>query len=437
MRGDNDVGIVGLGVTGRSLALAIAGRGYTVAGYDSEVRKAERLAAESDAVVVRAARDQEEFVASLAKPRLILLRVPAGEPVDEVIGALAPLLQPGDTIIDCGDSHFRDTESRANALAPMGIQYMGAGIVSADTGIHHGACIMASGARDAYERARMMLEAIAARVDDAPSAVYLGAGPAGHYVKMVHDGLARALRQLLAESRELLIHAAGMHGAEAGKVFQQWNEGDLEGYLLHEAAMSMIEQERPAYADDRSAESRQSPGAEAWTTASAMQLRIPTPSIDSAIAVRHLGAWRNQHTPLPVALEGPGGRADIDRGSFTQDLAAALQAGYILTFTQGFALLAQASRTHAFGLSLAEVARVWRGGSIIRTRLLHRIRAAFHSKPSLELLPADRGFAADLSEDHRALRRIVAVGVAQGVPVPCLSACLAYYDGLRSANPSP
>ncbi len=378
-----DVGIIGLGVMGSNFTLNIAEHGFSVVGYDSDAEKGEALRKVAPGERVQVAGSPAALLAALTVPRKVILLVPAGKPVDMVINRLLSRLVPGDIIIDAGNSHFTATDLRQAALAKHQVILLGVGISGGAEGARRGPCIMPGGSREAYERICPIFEAAAAHVDGDPCVTYLGPGSAGHYVKMVHNGIEYALMQLISETYDLMKRGMGMSDNELHQVYAEWNHGELRSYLL-EITADIFTQTDPQTGerliDVILGEAAQS-GTGIWTSQDAMERYVPTPLIDTAVAMRALSteeAFRQQACPL---LTGPSRTYEgASHASLTQ-LRNALYLGMILAFAQGMALLQAASRTYHYDLDLAAIARIWRGGCIIRAALLERLRAAFQAQP--------------------------------------------------------
>jgi 6-phosphogluconate dehydrogenase len=363
-----------------------------------------------------------------------MLLVPAGAPVDEAIADLAPLLQPEDLIVDGGNSHPRDTDRRAAALAGTGIRFLGMGVSGGEEGARRGPSLMPGGSAEAYQRLRPLLEAVAARAGDEPCVALVGPGSAGHFVKMVHNGIEYALMELIAESYDLMKRALGMDNAAIHRTFQAWSEGEMGGYLLEITAGIFLRPDPRSGGElvDAVLGVARQKGTGMWTSQSAMELQVPAPTIDLAVAQRDLSALDRQRTQAGLALARPVGRHAGERGAFLAELDQALQAAMVIAFAQGMAVLGAASQ-RGYRLDLEAVARIWRGGCIIRTRLLEPIRAAYRRAPDLPNLLLDPQLAGMILAREAGLRAVVAAGAGLGVPIPGLMSALAYLDGYRSA----
>jgi 6-phosphogluconate dehydrogenase len=433
----HEFGMVGLGVMGRNLVLNIADHGIPVVGYDRDASKVEALCEEAGDRPASGAASLPVFLARLRQPRAIMLLVPAGAPVDAVIDELRPHLQPQDIIIDGGNSFYRDTDRRAAALAAANLQFLGVGVSGGEHGARVGPSIMPGGPAEAYERVRTVFEAIAAKVDGSPCVTYLGPRSAGHYVKMVHNGIEYGLMQLIAEAYDLLKRGLGFDNDRLHDVFAAWNEGELNGYLIEITAVIFTQKDdrtNHRLVDMIEDEARQK-GTGKWTSQDAMDLQVPVPTIDAAVSARDLSGLKSLRTALaPVYAGVDQPRAGDDATSFVAQLGRALYAAVLLTYVQGFSLLRRASDEYGYGLALDEVARIWRGGCIIRAALLEDLRRACRANRGAPTLLMDRDLARTLQARQADLRAIVQAAAARGIPAPGLMSALAYFDGIRSAR---
>ena len=429
-----EIGMVGLGVMGRNLVLNIAEHGYTVAGYDKDTSKVKALRTEGSGQAIFAAETKADFIAALRTPRAVMMLVPAGAPVDAVIRDLLPQLEKGDVIIDGGNSFFKDTDLRQKTLAEKGIRYLGVGISGGAEGARHGPSMMPGGPPEAYEPVRPIFEAVAAHVNGEPCVTYLGPGSAGHYVKMVHNGIEYGLMQLIAETYDLMKRGLDMSDDELHEVYRQWNQAELSSFLLEITADIFCQPDKQSdrrLIDVILDEAKQK-GTGMWTSQSAMELHEPTPTIDLAVSMRDLSAFKDQRAAASRLYEGPPHHFLGNRDTFIGQLRSALYAGTLLTFAQGMALLRRASSAYNYQLSLAHVARIWRGGCIIRTALLEDIYQAYQDQPDLSNLLFSPLIAQGLMAQQEHLRTIVHYAVGLGLPTPALAASLAYLDAYRS-----
>jgi 6-phosphogluconate dehydrogenase len=429
------IGMIGLGVMGRNLVLNIAGHGFSVAGYDKDASQVEALRQESADLSICVAANIPDFIALLRKPRAVMMLVPAGAPVDSVIKDLLPHLDRGDLIIDAGNSYFKDTDVRTRNLATKGIQFLGVGVSGGEEGARHGPSIMPGGPNEAYERVRPVFEAAAAKVDGEPCVTWLGPGSSGHFVKMVHNGIEYAIMQLIAETYDLMKRGLGLTDDELENVYRVWNEGELNGYLME--ITSHIFARKDANTDQRLIDEilpvAAQNGTGLWTSQSAMELQVPTPTIDLAVAMRDMSVFGREREQANSIYQRPIRGLASDRATFLDQLGRAMVAGMIIVYVQGLALLAVASDKYKYALDLEAVARIWRGGCIIRSGLLDDIGAAFRARRDLPNLLLDPALSHKVMEHQESLRQVVSQAGEMGVPCPGLMVSLGYFDAYRSA----
>jgi len=431
----SEIGMIGLGVMGRNLLLNMADHGFSVAGYDKDAGKVEALRQEAKNKDARGAADIHEFIGLLRQPRAIMMLVPAGAPVDSVIKDLLPHLDKGDLIIDGGNSHFKDTDVRARALAAKGIHFLGVGVSGGEEGARHGPSIMPGGPKEAYERIRPVLEAVAAQVNSDPCVTYLGPGSAGHFVKMVHNGIEYAVMQLIAETYDMMKRGLSMSDDQIHEVYASWNKGDANGYLVEITSHIFSKQDEKTgnRLIDAILDVARQKGTGMWTSQSAMELQVPTPTIDLAVAMRDISVFADERNQVGAIYQRTQPVFADNRDAFLTQLGRALYAAMIIAYAQGMALLAVASDKYQYHLNLEAVARIWRGGCIIRAALLDEICAAFHVRPGLPNLLLDPNLSHKLIEHQEDLRRVVCRAAALGLPAPALMVSLAYLDAYRSA----
>jgi len=430
-----EIGMVGLGVMGRNLLLNMADHGYSVAGYDKDLSKVEALRNEAEDREIRGAETMEELAGLLRAPRAVMMLVPAGPPVDAVIHNLLPYLEQGDLIIDGGNSHFPDTDVRARALADKGIQYLGVGISGGESGARHGPSMMPGGPRQAYEQVRPIFEASAAQAGGEPCVAYLGPGSAGHYVKMVHNGIEYGLMQLIGESYDLMKRGLRLNDDEMHDIYHLWNQEELNGYLMGITAdiLSKKDEKTGKQLIDVILDEAKQKGTGMWTSEDAMELGVPVPTIDVAVAMRNLSAFEGERLAASRVLTGPDPLFEGDLWDFVELLRHALYAAMIVTYAQGMAQLRVASDANDYDLDLETVARIWRGGCIIRAALLEKIRAAYMTNPDLPNLLLDPDLSGAVESRQEDLRAVVRAAAEWGIPTPGLMVSLAYFDGYRSA----
>jgi 6-phosphogluconate dehydrogenase len=415
--------------------LNMADHGFWSAGYDKDQAKVEALRQETKNRAVQGATEIKEFIALLRQPRAVMMLVPAGPPVDSVIKDLLPYLEKGDLIIDAGNSYFKDTDLRARALTEKGIQFLGVGVSGGEEGARHGPSIMPGGPKEAYERVRPVLEAVAAKVKGDSCVTWVGPGSAGHFVKMVHNGIEYGVMQILAEAYDLMKRGWGMNDDEVQEVYASWNKGELNGYLVEITSHIFSKQDEKTgkrLIDEILTVAKQT-GTGMWTSQSAMELQVPVPTIDLAVAMRDLSVIAKERGQASGLYERAIRPLTGDRAKFLTQLGRALFAGMIVIYAQGLALLAVASDKYKYDLNLEAVARIWRGGCIIRAGLLEDICGAFHARGDLPNLLLDPNLSRKFMEHQEDLRQVVGRAVESGVPAPALMVSLSYFDAYRSA----
>jgi 6-phosphogluconate dehydrogenase len=430
-------GMIGLGTMGRNFLLNTAGKGYRCVGYDLSPEKQKLLLLDGAGLEITAAANLEDFAGQLSRPRNIMLLVPAGPIVDSVIEELIPLLAPDDLIIDGGNSHFIDTERREKYLLTKGLKFLGLGVSGGEEGALHGPSIMAGGDPVVYERVRPLLESVSAKVNGEPCAAHVGSGSAGHFVKMVHNGIEYGLMQLIAETFDLMQRGLGLSYSEISDVFAEWDKGELNSFLIE------ITEKVLRKADDKTGkplvemilDTAGQKGTGKWTSQAAMDLGVPVPTIDSAVTMRQISAMKAERVKASSRNSEAASDASIHNSQFTiHRLKNALYAAFILTYAQGLALLKTASEEKGYGVDLTRVATIWRGGCIIRAALLEDIRRAFADDKNLSNLILNPDFAGVLNKKLSDLREAAAVSATGGFPSYCLMSCLAYYDAYHTAR---
>ena len=428
------IGVTGLAVMGRNLARNFARHGHPVALHNRTVARTSALVAEfGDEGTFLPAETPEQFVAALERPRRVLVMVKAGPPTDAVIEEFAPLLEPGDMIIDGGNAHFADTRRRDAALRERGLHYVGTGVSGGEEGALHGPSIMPGGSAESYAALGPLLEDIAAKVDGTPCCTHIGPDGAGHFVKMVHNGIEYADMQLIAEAYDLLRHAAGLPPAEIAQVFREWNQGRLESYLIEITAEVLAHTDaatgRPFV--DVVLDQAEQKGTGRWTVQIALDLGVPVSGIAEAVFARSLSGHaelRRAAGGLPGPARGPAG----ERTRLIEDVEHALYASKIIAYAQGFGQIHAGSAEYGWDIDSGAMATIWRGGCIIRARFLDRIRAAYARDPNLPTLLTDDDFAGALGAAQDSWRRVVSTAAQLGVPAPGFATALAYYDALRA-----
>ncbi|MBY8847437.1 NADP-dependent phosphogluconate dehydrogenase [Saccharothrix longispora] len=430
------IAVTGLAVMGSNLARNLARHGFRVAVHNRSSSRTEALISEhgheGDFVP---AETLEELVASLRTPRQIIIMVKAGAPTDAVIDELAPLLEPGDMVIDGGNAHYADTRRREAALKEAGLHFVGAGISGGEEGALNGPSIMPGGSAESYRHLGPVLESIAAQVDGVPCCVHVGPDGAGHFVKMVHNGIEYADMQLIAEAYDLLRRVGGLAPAEIAEVFRGWNTGDLESYLVEITAevLGHVDAGSGAALVDVIADEAEQKGTGRWTVQEALELGVPVTGIAEAVFARSLSGRVGQREAVRRAFgAGEPAVSDQDVEQLVDDVRQALYASKVVAYAQGFDQMRAAGAEYGWDLDLGAMATIWRGGCIIRARFLDRIREAYDKEPALASLLVDDYFRDAVANAEAAWRRVVVKAVSAGVPAPGFVSALAYYDGLRS-----
>jgi 6-phosphogluconate dehydrogenase len=430
------IGVIGLAVMGKNLALNMESRGFSVAVYNRSPEKTRELVAEHPEKNLKATYSLEEFVASLEKPRKILIMVKAGAATDAMIEQVAPLLDEGDILIDGGNAFFVDTQRRSKELEARGIRFIGTGISGGEEGALRGPAIMPGGQESAYKLVEPILTAIAAKVNGEPCCTYIGPDGAGHYVKMVHNGIEYGDMQLISEAYQLLRNVAGLSVQELHEVFSEWNKGELDSYLIEITAdiFTKVDPDTGRPMVDVILDAAGQKGTGKWTSQSALDLGVPLPIITESVFARFLSAMKQERVQASRILRGPAPTplAGEERKAFIEDVRRALYASKICSYAQGFAQMRAASEEYGWNLKYGNIAMIFRGGCIIRARFLHNIKEAYDRDPELKNLLLDPYFKGVIDDYQAAWRRVVAQAVQNGVPVPALSSALAYYDGYRS-----
>ncbi len=428
------VGMVGLGVMGRNFLLNMADHGYSVAGYDKDHAKIELLQNETGKRDIVGEGNLIDFIALLRLPRTIIILVPAGNPVDSVINDLLPHLEKGDLIIDAGNSHFKDTTMRTHNLEAKGIQFLGVGVSGGENGARHGPCIMVGGHKDAYEEVRPLFEAAAAKINGDPCVAWLGTDSSGHFVKMVHNGIEYGVMQLIAEAYDLMKRGLGLDDDEISEAYSSWNNGELNSYLVGITSQIFSKQDTKTgmHLIDEILDVAKQKGTGMWTSQSAMELQVPIPTIDLAVSMRDLSVFTKERAQADSIYQLSMKPFIGDRKPFLAQLGRALFAALIITYAQGMALLAVASEKYKYHLNLEGIARIWRGGCIISSKLLVDISAAFHARHDLPNLLLDPTMSRKLMLHQADLRQVVCQAAELGVPIPGLMVSLGYFDAYRS-----
>ncbi|MTT32947.1 NADP-dependent phosphogluconate dehydrogenase [Terrilactibacillus sp. BCM23-1] len=432
------IGVVGLAVMGKNLALNIESRGYSVAVYNRTSSKTEEfLANEAKGKNFVGTYSVEEFVESLESPRKILLMVKAGYPTDATIESLKPYLSEGDILIDGGNTFFKDTVRRNKELSDAGLNFIGTGVSGGEEGALKGPSIMPGGQKEAYDLVEPILKAIAAKVDGEPCTTYIGPDGAGHYVKMVHNGIEYGDMQLISEAYFLLKNVLGLSTDELHEVFTEWNKGELDSYLIEITADIFTKKDdktgKPLV--DVILDTAGQKGTGKWTSQSALDLGVPLPIITESVFARFISAMKEERVKASKLLKGPEVSAfDGDKKALIESIRKALYMSKICSYAQGFAQMKVASEEYDWNLQYGNIAMIFRGGCIIRAQFLQKIKDAYDREANLDNLLLDPYFK-DIVENYQsALREVVSLSVKQGIPVPCFASALAYYDSYRTAT---
>ncbi len=430
----NDIGLIGLAVMGQNLVRNMANHGFSVAVYNRTAEKTRQfLETRAGDQAIAGTETIEAFVSSLSRPRRVILMVKSGQPVDDFIAQLTPYLDRGDVLVDAGNSHFPDTERRIKALESQGIHYLGMGVSGGEEGALKGPSIMPGGSRGGYQAIEPIVTQIAAQVDGDPCCTYIGPGGAGHYVKMVHNGIEYGIMQMICEVYDLLRFGLGYPSGRISEIFQSWDGDSLGGYLMEISWKILARQD-----DDTGQplvelilDTAQQKGTGKWTSQNALDLGVPIPTINAAVEARILSALKSERENISRTLTGPEPSIGEDQQEWIAALGDALEAAMIISYAQGLALIKAASKEYDYDIRVDEVARIWRGGCIIRSTLLEPIRAAYELDPQLLNLMVSPHFAGALQRLQGPLRKIVSRASANGLPCLALGASLGYYDMYR------
>lgn len=433
------IGVIGMGVMGKNLALNIERNGYTVSIYNRTTSKTEEVLREHPDKKLVPAHTIEEFVNSLEKPRRILLMVKAGEATDKTIQSLLPKLEKGDILIDGGNTFFRDTMRRNEELAASGINFIGTGVSGGEEGALYGPAIMPGGQKEAYDLVAPILEKIAAKApqDGDPCVTYIGPNGAGHFVKMVHNGIEYGDMQLIAESYHLLRDVAGLSVAETAEAFAEWNKGEMDSFLVELTAAALTKKD-PATGKpmvDIILDRAGNKGTGKWTSQNALDLGVPVPLITESVFARYISALKDERVAASKVLPKPAGFTfEGDKKELIEKIRQALYFSKIMSYAQGFAQMRIASEGYGWNLQYGEIAKIFRAGCIIRAQFLQKITDAYDRNPSLKNLLLDEYFLDITAKYQEAVRDVITIAIKSGVPVPTFSSAIAYFDSYRSAN---
>jgi 6-phosphogluconate dehydrogenase len=428
------LGMIGLGTMGRNLLLNMGDHGIAVAGYDKDPSKLTLLENEGTGKLVKGFAVLSDFVNSLGTPKVIMLLVPAGKIVDTVIDELQSLLSAGDIIIDGGNSHFTDTTARVNRLSQKGLHFFGMGISGGEEGARIGPSMMPGGDMEAYLFVKPILETIAAKVNGEPCVTYIGPGASGHFVKMVHNGIEYALMQLIADTYEVLKKALHMDNEKIHQVFEDWNKGKLQSYLLEITAdIFLYQSEDGGFLIDKIKDEAKAKGTGKWTTQISTDLELPIPTIDIAVAMRDLSKYKSLRTETAIAYKSDSNNlAEVNNDEFLAKLEDAFYFSMILIYAQGMHLLSKASVAYDYKLELDEIAKIWRGGCIIRASFLEIIHRAFQTNPDLWHLLLDKDVQLIIEKIIPVAREVIVKTISAGISIPAYANTLSYFDAMRS-----
>ena len=435
--GKQQIGVVGLAVMGKNLALNMESKGFSVAVYNRSPEKTKELVEEAAGKNLVGAYSVEEFVSLLETPRKIMIMVKAGEPTDKTIESLLPHLDQGDIIIDGGNAYFPDTQRRERDLTAKGFRFIGTGVSGGEEGALKGPAIMPGGPKDAYELVGPIFEAISAHVNGEPCCTYIGPGGAGHYVKMVHNGIEYGDMQLICEAYQLLKDVLSLSADELHAIFAEWNRGELDSYLI-EITADIFRKKDPETGlpmVDLIQDTAGQKGTGKWTSASALDLGVPLSIITESVFARFLSAMKAERVEASKILSGPAANAaEVNKAEFIEQVRRALYASKICSYAQGFAQMRAASEHFGWDLQYGEIAKIFRGGCIIRAQFLQNITDAYDRNPELKNLLLDDYFKNAVEKYQDAWRSVVATAALRGIPTPSFSSALAYYDSYRTAR---
>lgn len=435
-----DIGLIGLAVMGENLVLNMESRGYRVAVFNRTTSKVDEfIAGRAAGKKFIGCHSLEELVASLSTPRKVMMMVKAGPAVDELISHLLPLLSPGDVLIDGGNTHFADTQRRTREVEAKGLLYVGTGVSGGEEGALLGPSIMPGGSKAAWPLVKPIFQAIAAKVgpnNDIPCCEWIGPDGAGHYVKMVHNGIEYGDMQLICESYALLHGALGLSNDELYDVFDAWNRSELDSYLIEitRDIFSVKDTETGGFLVDYILDEAGNKGTGKWMSQLALDLGVPTTLITEAVYARFLSAFKEQRVRASKVLQGPTGQYSGDPSAFVEEVRQALYASKIVSYAQGYFQLQAAAAEHKWPLNFGDIAMLWRGGCIIRAQFLDRIKEAFDADPKLENLLLAPYFREAIEKAQPAWRHVVTTAVQLGIPIPAFAAALSYFDGYRQAR---
>jgi 6-phosphogluconate dehydrogenase len=433
-----DFGMIGIGVMGSNLLLNMADNGYAVIGYDLKQERADKLeAAAKSGTKVKGTINLQEMTAALKKPRKMMMLVPAGKPVDDVIESVLPYLEQGDIIIDGGNSYYKDTQKRIVYLQDKGIHFFGMGVSGGELGARLGPSMMPGGDREAYQYLKPILEAVAAKAEGNPCVAYMGNGAAGHYVKMVHNGIEYAIMQMISEAYDLMRRGAGFSNLDLQVIFDRWNKDQLHSYLVEITAeifrtLDTESDNQSDYLVDRILDQAGSKGTGKWTSQDAMDIPVSIPTIDIAVALRDLSVYKQQRTEASKLYNKQIGKIELPSVELSTQLQDCLYFCFSVAYAQGLSLLAKASEEYNMDIPLPQVVNVWKAGCIIRSSILYQLEKAFASNPQLPNILLDQNVASIMQQKEAAARNIISVAIGAGIPMTGISSALGYFDAYCS-----
>ncbi|MCA0970957.1 NADP-dependent phosphogluconate dehydrogenase [Halobacillus litoralis] len=430
------MGVIGLGVMGANLALNMEDSGYSVAIHDYWTDRVDELVKENEGKNIKGAYSVEEFIDSLEAPRKILMMVKAGDVTDKVIQSLVPHLEEGDILIDGGNTYYVDTERRAEELKETGIHFIGTGFSGGEEGARTGPSIMPGGPKEAYKEVQPIFDAISAKVDGEPCSTHIGLGGAGHYVKMVHNGIEYGDMQLICEAYFIMKNVLGLSAEELHQVFKEWNEGELNSYLIEITAdiFTKVDEETGKPLVEVILDTAGQKGTGKWTSINALELGTPLPIITESVFARFISAMKEERVKASEKLQGPEVTFEGDKEAVIESIRKALYMSKICSYAQGFAQMQAMSEEKGWELQYGNIASIFRGGCIIRAQFLNDIKAAYDRTPDIDNLLLDDYFKNIVHNYQQDLRETLTLAIANGVPVPALSSALAYYDSYRTAK---
>lgn len=438
----SEIGLVGLAVMGQNLSLNIAEKGFPISVFNRSYEKTEAAVARANKSGLgdrlKGFKDMKDFVASLQKPRRVIILVQAGPPVDATIDNLCQYMEPGDIIIDGGNEWYENTERRKTKVESLGLRYMGMGVSGGEEGARNGPSLMPGGSPEAYKHIEDIVKKVAAQVDDGPCVMYIGDGGAGNFVKMVHNGIEYGDMQLISEAYDILHVLGGLSNDEIANVFTEWNKGDLQSFLIEITAIIAAKKDDQAdgYLLDKIVDKTGSKGTGKWTVQQAAELSVAAPTITASLDGRYMSALKDQRVAAAKfyseqGLKAPSQAEGVDKAKLVEDVKQALYCSKICSYAQGMNIIKAKSEEKGWNIDLGGLARIWKGGCIIRAGFLDRIKQAYQRDPKLASLLVDPPFAQDLVKCEQAWRRVVAMAVANGVPAPGMMSSLSYFDTYR------